>query len=122
MSKKIISKPKSILKGKLKIEPLSSITSKNGKIKKRSIKYSRVDGKNITYAYAKDIYKTVLLSGVKAKDVYVQVMSHQILTIKSLGEEDFKDWESEEYYEDRVADASDFVNNIKYIRITIMEQ
>jgi hypothetical protein len=121
MSKKISGKPKSILKGKLLIEPISNITSKNGKIKKRSIKYSRLDGKNITYAYAKDIYKTVLLSGVKAKDVYVQVMSHQELTIKSLGEEDFKDWESEEYYEDRVSDASDFVNNIKFIRITIME-
>ncbi len=120
MGKKITEKtPKS--KGKLNIEVLQNIVSKNGIIKKRTIKYSRKDGKNITYEYAKDIYDTVLASGIKAENIYVQVMSHKELTLKALGEAGFKDWESEQYYENRVADASDHVNNIQFMRISIME-
>ena len=108
-------------KAKLNIEKLENSTTKNGKIRKRVFKYTRTDGKDISYAYAKDIYKTILDTGVEAENIYVQVMGHRELTIKSLGEDDFKDWDSEEYYSNRVKDGTPFLNNFKYVRICIME-
>lgn len=47
-------------------------------------------------------------TGVKASNIYVQVMAHRELTLKSLSEDDFKDWDSEEYYSNRVQDSTEF--------------
>jgi hypothetical protein len=106
---------------KLNIETLQNVVSKNGKIKKRVIKFTRKDGEDISYAYTKDIYKTFLKQGIKPEDIYIQVMSNRELTLKSLGETDFKDWDSEEYYQNRVDDTSEFLNSFQYVRICIME-
>jgi hypothetical protein len=118
---KVVLKKQAAPQSKLKIETLENVVSKNGKIKKRVVKFERKDGKDISYAYAKDIYKTFLNQGIKAENIYVQVMATRELTLKSLGEDDFKDWDSEIYYANRVEDPSEFLNSFEYVRICIME-
>lgn len=110
-----------VYKGKLNVEKLENTKTKNGKIRKRVFKYTRNDGKNISYATTKDIYKTILETGVDPKNIYIQVMAHRELTLKSLEEEDFKDWDTEEYYSNRVKDSKPFMNNFQYVRICILE-
>jgi len=106
---------------KLNIEVLENIKTKNGLINKRVFKFTRKDGKDISYQFTKDIYQSILDTGIKSKDIYIQVMGHRELTLKSLGEDDLKDWDSDAYYENRVKDTKEFLNNFKYVRICVLE-
>jgi hypothetical protein len=118
---KVVLNKQATPQSKLNIETLQNVVSKNGKIKKRVMKFERKDGKDITYAFTQDIYDTFLKQGIKAENIYVQVMANRELTLKSLGETEFKDWDNEEYYMNRIDDTSEFLNNFQYVRICIME-
>jgi len=107
--------------GKFNINKDESFTTNNGILKKRVFTYTRKDKKDITYKQTEEIYKTILESGVKSEDIYIQVMTNKFMTLKSRGSTTFKDWDSEEYYENRVQDIGRFLNHFEFVRICIME-
>ena len=107
--------------GKFNINKDESFTTNNGILKKRVYTYTRKDKKDITFKETEDIYKTILESGVKPEDIYIQVMANKFMTLKSRGSDKFKDWDTEEYYENRVQDIGRFLNHFEFVRICIME-
>lgn len=115
--KKVVTKPK------LDVKLEQDIKTKNKAIHKRSFlcKYSGDTNKNITYKDAKKIYNTFIEDGINPRNVYVIAMVDRPYTLKSLTEDDFKDWDSEEYYSNRVADPGVFLNHFQWVRIVVLE-
>lgn len=114
--KKIVQK-----EAKFKIESLANVTTKNGKLKKRVTRYSLTSGKDLTYKDTQKIYQRYLSEGIAAENIYINVMAHRFLTLKSLGESEFKDWDSQEYYQNRVMDPGAFLNHFRFVQIVVLE-
>ena len=103
-------------------EEIVTFTTKKGvTINKRVAKITRRNGKDITYKDTKKMYQKYLDEGVDPHKMYIRVMAHIPLTIKSLNEDDLKDWESEEYFANRVDDLTEVLDHFQYVQIVIIE-
>ena len=98
----------------------SEITTKNNRINKKVVNLSK-EGKKVSIKEVRKIYDYLIKEKkVNEEDIYIQVMAHRELTLKSLGQGDFKDWEDDEYYENKVSWSGPRIDQIEYARIVIM--
>lgn len=92
--------------------------TKNKKIVRKTIRIKRNEGK-LTYADLKLLYEDILKKQkVVAEDVAICVMSERYLTIKSFEEDEMKEWDSNEYYQDKAKNTEKF-NEYSYCDIII---
>jgi len=106
----------------LNVAVTENSTTKNGLISKKVITITKKNSKkHVSYEEIKQIYDHII-EKTDPKDIYIQVMAHRELTLKSLGETDFKDWDNEEYYSNRVAYVGPHLNNFAYVRICILSK
>ena len=103
-----------------------NITNVKGKtISKKVITLTAEKNKNkkkVTLKQIKKIYDFLINKKlVDESSIYIQVMAHKELTLKALGDEDFKDWSNDEYFENRANDsARGALNDFEYARIVVM--
>ncbi len=99
-------------------------STRNGKITKRIIQITPlIPNENISLADVKRTYNSLITKNkISEKNVYIQVMAERELTLKSLGQTNFKDWDNEEYYKNK-AEFHDGtrLNNFAYVRICILD-
>lgn len=102
-----------------------NITNVKGKtISKKVITLTAEKNRNkkkVSINQIKSIYEYLInVKLVDESDIYIQVMAHRELTLKALGDTEFKDWTNEDYYSNRVIDKGVKLNNFEYARIVVM--
>lgn len=113
-------KTKKTKKSKLIIKA-EEFETKNRLISSKSLRIERANKKQtVSIREVKNVYAMLLEKGIREEDVYVQVMVHKVLTLKSMNETDFKDWDLDEYYENKVNWVGPKLKKFAWARICVM--
>ncbi len=97
-------------------------TTKNGNIKQSVVTVTRKKANTkVSFKEVRKLYDYLIKEKkVNPEDVYIQVMTNRELTLKALNDDDLKDWDDEEYYENRVKQVGPALNKFEYARIVIL--